>query len=45
MYFALGGNRMKFIRTVILAIKYWWQGDDIAFAWDYAKTIVRGWRK
>jgi hypothetical protein len=34
---------MKTIQTLILAIKYWFQGDEWRDAVEYAEAIVRGW--
>ena len=33
------------IRIYLLAIKYWLQGDEWIFAVEYAKALVRGWKK
>ena len=32
------------MRILILAIKYWWQGDDWKTAWKFAKKIVKGFK-
>jgi hypothetical protein len=32
------------VRTLFLAIKYWWQGDDWDKAWLFAKVIIKGFK-
>jgi len=36
---------MKIPMTLILAIKYWLQGDDWDEAWGLAHRLVYGWRE
>jgi len=33
------------IYIFIYAVKYWLQGDDWVFAWEYTKEIVEGFKR
>jgi len=36
---------MKIIQITIMAVKYWVQGDDWWFAWEYATSLVNGFKR
>lgn len=38
-------NRMNDLRIIILTIKYWFQGDTLQEANEYARAIVTGFKQ
>jgi len=40
-----GLTHYKQFQVYRLAVKYWWQGDDWKKAWEYALSLIAGWKR